>query len=186
MAEVYCVKHNDRQAIGKCFRCAKVYCLDCLDMESGRPICSDCKGQQPVSAEAPPPSAKPQPKFNAMPTPVYTAPPAPSAPPPSKRATQISLDDLFDAPVKKPVASAPAETPKPAPAPVEDPLKQMKSGVAMPSMPVMESARTEPVQAPPPIDMDTPVKHPAIPAKPAVQRAAATRRDDLWSQISCR
>ncbi len=130
---VYCTKHMDRQAIGKCFRCEKPYCLDCLDMESGRPICSDCKSQNTAPAEAPAPSVKPQLKFNVMPTPVISTPP-PTPPAASKAGTQISLDDLFAAP-KKVAPPAPVAAQK---APVEDPLGLFKEGAAKPPLPKLE------------------------------------------------
>jgi len=42
MAEAVCTNHPDVGAVGKCFQCKKLFCLDCLDLNTGKPICKDC------------------------------------------------------------------------------------------------------------------------------------------------
>jgi hypothetical protein len=104
MAAVFCSKHPEIGAVGKCFRCEKPYCLECLDLETGKPLCSDCSAGKPaeVTAPPPPPPRPPAPRF---------APPVPrsAAPPVSKlnEDTFISLDDLnFDAKAPEEVKQA--------------------------------------------------------------------------------
>lgn len=43
MPDQFCVKHFDVRAVGNCGVCNKPYCADCLDVETGKPICSNCK-----------------------------------------------------------------------------------------------------------------------------------------------
>ncbi|HVZ80490.1 MAG TPA: hypothetical protein VHE12_06750 [bacterium] len=43
MADSFCVKHFDVKAVGNCGICNKPYCADCLDVETAKPICSNCK-----------------------------------------------------------------------------------------------------------------------------------------------
>lgn len=89
MAVAFCSKHPEIGAVGKCFRCEKPYCLECLDLETGKPLCSDCLVGKPAEVPVPHP---PRP-----PAPVFVPPvPRPTAPPVSKlnKDTFISLDDL--------------------------------------------------------------------------------------------
>ncbi len=60
MAEAVCTNHPDVGAVGKCFQCKKLFCLDCLDLNTGKPICKDCLAGKTeeapvVMVSAPPP-----------------------------------------------------------------------------------------------------------------------------------
>jgi hypothetical protein len=49
MAEIYCYLHFDKKAVGICSGCQKTFCADCLDVESGPPICPNCKKKKTAS-----------------------------------------------------------------------------------------------------------------------------------------
>src|SRR5581483_8600973 len=43
MPDQFCVKHFDVRSVGNCGVCNKPYCAECLDVETGHPICPNCK-----------------------------------------------------------------------------------------------------------------------------------------------
>jgi hypothetical protein len=100
MAEAVCVNHPDVGAVGKCSQCKKLYCLDCLDLDTGKPVCKDClagKSQDQPAAPAPPAPVEPPPVIAEepppSPEPVIEEPvfePAAKA----EEETAISLDDF--------------------------------------------------------------------------------------------
>ncbi|HXL71983.1 MAG TPA: hypothetical protein VN963_00015, partial [bacterium] len=89
MAEVFCSNHPEIGAVGKCFQCKKPFCLSCLDLETGNPLCSDCLAGKPAEI--------PEPPIPEPPAPVFVPPVSrPISRPVSKvkEDTSISLDDL--------------------------------------------------------------------------------------------
>jgi len=44
-ADVKCMTHSDKPASGYCSRCTMPYCVDCLDVEMGQPLCKICKSK---------------------------------------------------------------------------------------------------------------------------------------------
>src|SRR5258708_20053619 len=56
-ADVKCMTHGDKPASGYCSRCQMPYCVDCLDVEMGQPLCKICKSK--FSAAASPAPAPP-------------------------------------------------------------------------------------------------------------------------------
>jgi hypothetical protein len=115
--EANCSIHSDRPAVGNCSRCQKPYCLDCLDMETGKILCMQClKGGVPANAPAP---AAPKPFPAPAPAPVPKASPLPGASPLNFKGKSLEDDPLglFSG------ASAPKTTPSPSPPPKPEPLK---------------------------------------------------------------
>ncbi len=116
MADVFCVKHMDKQAVGYCSHCNKSYCADCLDVEMGRPICADCK-----KLKSNPPTTVPAPKKDmSISLDDLSFPPKPPKPTPSpvispvspSKAVAPSFDDWNNS-MPKPEASTVPPTPKP-------------------------------------------------------------------------
>jgi hypothetical protein len=71
MPDEFCSNHKDQHAVGKCSNCKKPFCLDCLDVESGRPLCVECLKKKPGEApSAPTPSTVATPFPPASPAPV--------------------------------------------------------------------------------------------------------------------
>jgi hypothetical protein len=58
MAEENCVRHPGQKSVGHCSRCNKPYCFECLDVETGKVLCGDCRKGLPA---APAPSGNPAP-----------------------------------------------------------------------------------------------------------------------------
>lgn len=57
MSDTFCVKHGGKPAVGYCSKCNKPYCEECLDMETGKPICHDCLKAKAAPAPVPGPAA---------------------------------------------------------------------------------------------------------------------------------
>ncbi len=125
MAGASCTNHPDVGAVGKCSRCEKPYCLECLDLETGRPLCQNCLAGKPVpQTEAPAAAPPPAPRVTA---PVPPSPPMPappripvSAPAASKAQadTFISMDDL-NMGMKAPEPPKAEEVVEPAPVEIQ-------------------------------------------------------------------
>jgi hypothetical protein len=155
MAEVFCTHHPDIGAVGKCAKCGKPFCLECLDLETGKPLCQNCMMDKPAMA-VPEPS---------VPTP--SAPPAEA--PKASEETFISIDDLNmavnepftnkkegSAKVNLPSAPTPAFKP-----PVDDPLGLFSDAPAS-----VKPAHESPKPAAPNPFADLPSGH-AAPAHPS-------------------
>ncbi|HTA76576.1 MAG TPA: hypothetical protein VK791_05415 [bacterium] len=158
MAGASCTIHSDVGAVGKCSRCEKPYCLECLDLETGRPLCQNCLAGKPVPAAkadpvAPPPMAPPPPpapRVTApMPPPMPASPRIPVSTPPVSKSqddTFISMDDLNmsmkkpEPPVEEEIEAVPVEM-KPEPPVVGEKLKtapvEIKSEAPKVEMPTM-------------------------------------------------
>jgi hypothetical protein len=104
MAEAVCTNHPDVGAVGKCFQCKKFFCLDCLDLDTGKPICKDCLAGKPEEAAVVPPPVEPEPIVEEpLPTPPEPVMEAPVFSPiePVEEKTDVSLNDL-DVAAKEP------------------------------------------------------------------------------------
>jgi len=110
MPQVSCTNHPDVGAIGKCSRCEKPYCLDCLDIDSGKPLCQNCISGKSTPAASPAPAAPEPPPVFTPPIPKVSVPTGPLV---IKRQgdTFISMDDL-DLGKKAPEEVQAVETPE--------------------------------------------------------------------------
>jgi len=100
-----CANHPQVGAVGKCSRCERPFCLDCLDLETGKPLCGDCLADKTVSAGPQPVSTPP----------LTSTEPAENA--------SITMDDLkmeVEEPVTQPVQTNPPPVALPAFKPLED------------------------------------------------------------------
>jgi hypothetical protein len=188
MAEAVCSNHPDVGAVGKCFQCKKPFCLDCLDLETGKPICKEClagKAEETSAPPAPVPEAEPEP----------VAPPVIEAPvfqiaAKTAEETAISLDD-FGLASKPPEEVKPPsfkvtgnlafmDTPSDAAVSPDKPTSvEVKVEVPVPSkvtgpLAFMDSEVTAPVK---PVDFETkkeaPVIIPLPPVIPSVEEKPA-------------
>jgi hypothetical protein len=144
MAPVACTNHPDVGAIGKCSRCEKPYCLDCLDIDSGKPLCQNCiSGKSAPAASSAPAVPEPPPVF----TPPIPRVSVPTGPLVIKRQgdTLISLDDL-DLGKKAPEEVQAQETPAPS-------MAEETQPEAAPMMSAVEET-PEPIQV---IPEETPI-----------------------------
>ncbi len=131
MPEAMCVNHPTHPAVGKCSRCEQSFCLDCLDVETGRPLCKDCLANRPFKSSAQPPH-----KPASIPVPPPAKPHHPD--------TAISLDDLMMAPPKPAPAPSPAISAEPEPVVVES----LMSEPVVPEPVMAETPAPEPVEIP--------------------------------------
>lgn len=140
MPEAMCVNHPTHPAVGKCSRCEQAFCLDCLDVETGRPLCKDCLANRPFKSDVKPP----KPVSIPIPPPVK----------PQHPDTAISLDDLLMTPSKAAPDQAPVE-PEPVTAEIAEPEPvlaepQMPEPVAVPesmmAAPEPSAPKPEPVK----------------------------------------
>ena len=137
-ADVKCMTHSDKPASGYCSRCTMPYCVDCLDVEMGQPLCKICKSKFAAASPAPfgggsplnfkgkgmdddplglfggGPSSAPAPKLDlskAQPSPLPSTAPLPITPPVAKPPQPTVSTSVIPPPVTAPTA---APTPKPS------------------------------------------------------------------------
>ena len=98
MAEAVCSNHPDVGAVGKCSQCKKLFCLDCLDLDTGKPLCKDCLAGKTEEISVPPtPAPVREPEPEPISPSVIEAPVFQTAAK-STEETAISLDDFGLAP----------------------------------------------------------------------------------------
>jgi len=180
MAEAVCSNHPDVGAVGKCSQCKKLFCLDCLDLDTGKPLCKDCLAGKTEEISVPPtPAPVREPEPEPISPPVIEAPVFQTAAK-STEETAISLDDFGLAPkppeeVKPPsfkvtgnlaFMDAPSDAAvspdKPVPVEVKAPVPSKVTG----PLAFMDSEVTAPVK---PVDLETKKEHPVmIPSPPVI------------------
>ena len=154
MAEELCTIHKNENAVGKCFRCKRPFCLDCLDVDTGQALCPECLKNRTSPAASTPPS---------QPVPIPSAP---------KPAALAPLMPQVNAPLPQPLPTPMPQKPAaPAPSPLGGSSPLDFKGKGMDDDPLGLLGSFSAPQAKPPVSTLQPAPkpfqpQPSTPAKP--------------------